>query len=135
MCERWIKFENFLEDMGARPPNTSLDRVDYNGNYNLENCRWADKKTQSANRRVPRARGGYKTYILSLIEFLPCTTIELCVALDMHNETVVREIRNLRREGKISTRRVAKEPSLPRASGNGLTLYCEPVCHFSGKYE
>lgn len=47
---RWEQFENFLEDMGLRPENTTLDRIDTNGNYERENCRWADKITQSYNK-------------------------------------------------------------------------------------
>lgn len=44
-------FENFLCDMGERPANTSLDRIDTDGNYELGNCQWADNTTQSYNQR------------------------------------------------------------------------------------
>jgi len=52
ICERWTKFANFYEDMGARPEGTSLDRKDRTKNYTLDNCVWSDIKTQNRNRSV-----------------------------------------------------------------------------------
>jgi hypothetical protein len=52
VCARWLSFDNFIADMGPKPfKNYSLERIDVNGNYEPDNCIWADVKTQNGNRR------------------------------------------------------------------------------------
>lgn len=52
ICERWNDFENFAADMGERPPNTTLDRISCDGDYEPSNCRWLSKKEQRLNQRA-----------------------------------------------------------------------------------
>ena len=52
VCERWLRYENFLADMGRKPsPIHSIDRIDTDGHYEPGNCRWATPAEQTKNRR------------------------------------------------------------------------------------
>lgn len=67
VCERWKEFENFEEDMGAKyeehvniygEDNTTIDRIDGDKGYYLDNCRWATYEVQSRNRRFRNEHPG-----------------------------------------------------------------------------
>lgn len=51
VCDRWLDYKNFREDMGKQPYGLFLERVDNNGNYEIGNCKWATRIEQNSNQR------------------------------------------------------------------------------------
>ncbi len=50
ICKKWMRFTGFLDDMGLRPDGHELDRIDNNGNYTAENCRWTTRAVNANNK-------------------------------------------------------------------------------------
>ena len=75
ICDRWHSFDNFYADMGDRPDGYSIDRIDPTGNYEPVNCRWANKKVQSRNKRNSVLIDGVALRYLAEELNIPYTTL------------------------------------------------------------
>lgn len=63
VCDRWHQFENFLHDMGIRPEQTYLDRIDPDRDYDPNNCCWATPQESIENRRISKKFANKYAYV------------------------------------------------------------------------
>ena len=100
MCARWREsFLNFYEDMGARPSEYhSIERKNRDGDYEPDNCMWADRKTQANNK---------STNVLITHEGRTQTAAQWADELDLRYATILERIgKGLTPEEILSTRRL-----------------------------
>lgn len=88
VCERWRNsFTDFLSDMGLPPSDgLTIDRIDTNGPYSPENCRWASVKQQANNRR--------RTKILT-IKGVSRPLTEWCELVGIGSKTVLYRLKHM----------------------------------------
>ena len=74
VCKEWHDFRNFFKDMGKRPPGMSLERINNDGNYEPDNCKWASLKEQANNKTSNRLISFYGT-TKTISEWCDCLNI------------------------------------------------------------
>ena len=99
ICDRWLSFENFFNDMGECPNNHSIDRININEGYNPSNCRWASNFVQSRNKRT--------NVLLTFCGKTMCQT-DWANAIGIKRETIARRIKLGWTVEKILTTKVRK---------------------------
>ncbi len=95
VCQRWTEsYENFLADMGLAPPKSSLDRIDNDGPYSPENCRWTTRSVQTRNTRKNRllTHNGVTQCVAAWAESTGLKHSTICARLDDHGWTVERTL-------------------------------------------
>jgi hypothetical protein len=83
VCDRWKDFSKFYQDMGERPENHTLERIDNNLGYSLANCKWATVKEQNRNTR--------RTRLLEINGVTKCVT-DWCDYFGINKRTVSNRI-------------------------------------------
>lgn len=76
VCDRWLNFDNYWEDIGQfYKDGFTIDRIDNNGDYSPDNCRFATKKEQADNRRTTH-KFKFKDKELTFVNWSPLVGIK-----------------------------------------------------------
>lgn len=145
VCERWIhSFRNFYEDMGPRPsPKHSIDRINNDGDYSPENCRWATQTEQSRNTRCNHLLtiNGISKTISEWAEMVGIKQNSLLYRIrrgispeDAINPTLERKSTKAKRD-RAKTCVVCNGYFIPRPSQirSGQGKYCSQKCNFASR--
>ena len=97
VCDKWESFEGFFEDMHeGYTDGLSIDRIDVNGNYCKENCRWATQRTQSNNQRknvIVEIKGESHTVSeWAVISSIPRATIQKRMRIGWENNDLLNKV-------------------------------------------
>lgn len=129
VCDRWMDFWNFVDDMGERPsPSHSLDRFPNNdGDYEPGNCRWATRKEQSRNTRVT---------LFVEIEGAKYTVAELAEKSGLKGDTIAARAKSVSSLSEIlhPARRVFKEGLKLGGLANGACNRAKTHCKYGHAY-
>ncbi len=104
VCPQWSSFESFLHDMGERPTDTTLDRIDTDGPYSPDNCRWATDMEQRRNKRN-NARILFGDKLITISELSEMANLPYSVVFN-----------RIRRYGWTAQRAVSTPKREPRAA-------------------
>lgn len=129
VCERWEDFINFLADMGERPEGCTIDRIDSDGDYTPENCRWATSKQQGRNKRnvKPIIFYGEKVFLIDIARkySIPKTTLYRRHRQGLKDGDLIEKAnRNKYRTGEKNSRSkltVEKVMSIREKAAKGIT--------------
>lgn len=100
VCDRWLdSIDNFIEDMGERPKGHTLDRVDVNGNYEPNNCKWSNSIEQRTNtrRNVYYMYKGQEMTLTEWSEILPLTFNQLRYRLKEKGLSIEEALKDVKR--------------------------------------
>lgn len=87
ICDSWLKFDNFLLDMGIKPNDDyQLDRIDNNGNYEKNNCKWSSR-LENCNNKNNNIKYNYKGELLSITEISKLSNIKRSTISNWRNRS------------------------------------------------